>query len=581
MTPLQKRIFLALAVVIALSRLLAISHTLFDWDEALFALALRDYDVINHHPHPPGYPLFVGAAKVLQLFGVESFRALQTIVVLGAVLLFPALFFLARALGFGFPTAAGGAALFAFLPNVWVYGGTGFSDIPSTTITLFACALLLGDDRRSYLLGALLLGIAAGMRPPCLLIGLIPALIGTWRQRRNAGTVIAAILIGAAIIAASYHGAAWATGSVDGYLKAVKAQSDYVRDIDSWRNPTRDPLHEVAEDFFLRPVQHQIPMYGLVLLGLISIGTSIVKKRRPPLLAAAMFTPFAIAAWLNLDVFAAGRYSIPYLAAYALCAADGLGIVTRHRVRAQSAGIAIVILVFAIWTWPALQLQRSSDPPPIAALKWVKANVPADTTVFISHGIAPQGDYLVPARTTYWETPEQIAPVAGEAWLVDLKTVPGGVNFTWSRRNPLWKILRRRNFEASVSRITPSMSFGPEWYNAEGVGAEKYRWMPGTATITLPPMHGNARLYLRLYVPLDGLPSPPRIEVAVNGATIERFTGSETSMTRTWTVPARSDAASELRITTSAVVNPAQLGRGSDARDLGLRLDAISWTPAK
>lgn len=582
MTPLQKRVFVTLAVVIALSRLLAISRSLFDWDEALFALALRDYDVVNHHPHPPGYPLFIFAARLIHLLGVEAFRSLQTIVVLGAILLFPALYLLGRAIGFGFTTSTGGAALFAFLPNVWVYGGTGFSDIPSTTVVLFACAFLLRSDKRFYLLGAVLLGIAAGMRPPCLLIGLIPSLIGTWRQlrARNIGVVVAAMLIGATIVAASYLGAARATGSVEAYVKAVKAQSKYVRDIDSWRNPNREPLHEVAEDFFLKPVQHQIPMYALVLLALISLVTSAIKRRPPPLLTAAIFTPFAVAAWLNLDVFAAGRYSIPYLAAYALCAVDGLGILARRRVRVQAVLVAVVCLVFIVWTWPALRLQRTSDPPPMAALRWIKANVPAETPVYISHGIAPQADYLVPERPTYFERPEQIATLGGDAWVVDLKEVQGAHNFTWSRRNPLWKILRRRNFEASVSRVSNFVTFGPEWHYQEGSGVNTYRWMPATATIALPPIRGNGKLHLRAHVPVDALPSPPQIEVTLNGAVVERFTAAQPAIEKTWTVPSRGDAPNELRITTSATVNLARLGRSGDPRDLGLRLDALSWTPA-
>ena len=42
-----------LTLVVAATRWPAVSLTLWDWDEALFALALRDYDVVGHHPHPP------------------------------------------------------------------------------------------------------------------------------------------------------------------------------------------------------------------------------------------------------------------------------------------------------------------------------------------------------------------------------------------------------------------------------------------------------------------------------------------------------------------------------------------------
>jgi hypothetical protein len=581
MTPLQKKVFAALAAVIALSRLFAIAKALFDWDEGLFTLAIRDYDVINHHPHPPGYPLFIAAAKLLHAIGIEEFRALQTIVVIGAMLLFPALYLFARSIGFGFATAAGGAALFCFLPNVWVYGGTGFSDIPALTLTIFACALLLSGTRRGYLVGAILLGIAAGIRPPSLVIGLVPALLATYRRLRERDflAVIGATLLGASIVAVSYLGAAYATGSVSGYLQAVKAQSKYVRDVDSWRNPGREPLHEVAEDFFLRPVQQQLQMYGLVLLCLVSLVTAIAKRKRPPLLALAIFAPFAITAWLNLDVQAAGRYSMPYLVAYALLAADALSVIARHRVRVQAVLVAMVIVVFAVWTWPALKLQRTGVPPPIAALRWIKANVPPQTVAYLYAGLGPQVDYVLPERKTFWERPEDISMLAGDAWVVDVKEKPGALNFTWPHSNPLWKIIRRRNFEASVSRVSSFITFGPEWYSEEGAGLASYRWMPATATALLPPLRGSGKLHVRMYVPIDTLPAPPDIEVSVNGNVLERFRGSDATMEKTWTVPSRTGAPNELRITTSGVVNPAKLGGSDDSRDLGLRIDALSWNP--
>lgn len=585
MTPLQKRVFVVLAVLIALTRLLAIARTLFDWDEALFATALREYDVVNHRPHPPGYPLFILAAKLPYLLGVEEFRSIQTVVVLGAMLLFPALYLLGRELGFGFTTAAAGAAIFTFLPNVWIYGGTGFSDVPGAAVVLFACALLLRGrtDRRAYLFGAIVLGVAAGMRPAALLIGAVPALLATYHRLRARDflAVIGGAILGAAIVAGSYLGAAWATSSVSAYLDAVEGQSKWVREVDSWRNPGRAPLHEVAKQFFLWPVKQQGQMGGFVFLGLIALFAAVFKKRKPALLTFAMFAPFAITAWLNLDVEAAGRYAIPYLAGYALLAADGLSIIARHRVRVQSVLAAMVILVFAIWTWPALTLQRTSDPPPTAALMWIKRNVPPETTAYIHGGVAPQADYVVPQRTTYWDKPEDVSALAGDAWLLDLKIVPGGHNFVWPRSNPLWKILRRRNFEASLSRVASFIRFGPEWHNEEGSGVDTFRWMPATATATLPAVRGNGKLHMRLYVPIDTLPAPPQIEVMMNGAVIERFTGTPAIIEKNWIVPSRQGAVNELRITTSGVVNPARLGGSTDSRDLGLRVDALSWTPVR
>lgn len=585
MTSQQKRLFMALAVVIALTRLLAVSHALFDWDEALFALGVREYDVVNHHPHPPGYPLFVGAGKVLHAMGIEEFRALQTVVVLGAMLLFPALYFFGREIGFGFTTSVAGAAIFAFLPNVWIYGGTGFSDIPATVLVLAGCALLLRGrgSRGAYLLGAMVLGVAAGMRPASLVIGAVPSLLATWRRLR-AGDFLAVaggFVAGAAIVAASYLGAAWATGSVPAYLDAVRGQSQWVREVDSWRNPGRPPLHEVAKQFFLLPVQQKAQMHGIAALALISLLAAAVRRRGAALLTFAVFAPFAVMAWLTLDVEAAGRYAIPYLAGYALLVADALGLIARRRVIVQSVLAAVVIAVFVVWTWPALRLQRTSDPPPVAALRWIERNVPSETVAYVHSGLGPQAGYALPGRQTFWERQEQISALAGDAWVLDLKVIPGAHNFVWPRSNPLWKILRRRNFEASIARVSTFITFGEGWHNEEGSGASVFRWMPATATATLPAVRGNGRLYLKVYVPIDTLPEHPQIEVSLNGAVVERFTGSEAVIEKAWIVPSRRDAPNELRISTSGTVNPARLGGSTDSRDLGLRVDALSWMPVR
>ena len=68
----QSALFLA-CVAVAITRIAALSRSMCDWDEALFCLGVRDYDVPAYRPHPPGFPLFVGAAKLLRPIAA-SFR---------------------------------------------------------------------------------------------------------------------------------------------------------------------------------------------------------------------------------------------------------------------------------------------------------------------------------------------------------------------------------------------------------------------------------------------------------------------------------------------------------------------------
>src|SRR5262249_31192456 len=168
LTRAQRVTLIGGTVVAAASRVLARGHSLWDWDEALFCLGVRDYNVVQHNPHPPGYPLFIGAAKLLRLAVHSDYLALQIIVMLAGAALLPLLFFFAREARFPFGVAFGGALVFVFMPNVWIYSGTALSDVPSLALTLLACALLLRGCRssRAYIARAIVLALPAGVRPP-------------------------------------------------------------------------------------------------------------------------------------------------------------------------------------------------------------------------------------------------------------------------------------------------------------------------------------------------------------------------------------------------------------------------------
>ena len=105
MTGTQKLMVTVVTLFIAFSRLTAVSQSMWEWDEALFTSAVREYDVTQHHPHPPGYPLHIGVAKLLRPIAGDDFRAVQSVVVIAAMLLFPALFALARIAFGGSPVA--------------------------------------------------------------------------------------------------------------------------------------------------------------------------------------------------------------------------------------------------------------------------------------------------------------------------------------------------------------------------------------------------------------------------------------------------------------------------------------------
>lgn len=425
---------LVLSLLVALTRWPAVAKTLWDWDEALFVLALRDgYDVAAFHPHPPGFPLFIAAAKLLPL---EPFRALQTIVVLSSLFVFPAAYWLARELRANAFVASSAGLLLAFMPNVWFYGGTAFSDVPSLVLSLAACALLLRGcrDDRALLAGCAVLGIAAGIRPQNLLIGLAPFVIAFLCRRRTALTGAA---IAAMIVIASYAGASIATGDFASYRNAIAEHGQYIRETDSFLADKRPSLLRVADDFFLRPFR--APLINTALLILAAIA--LYRRRTHTIVTIAIFGPFLLFAWLFLDFHSASRFSIAYMPLFAMLAADGVEIAPpRFRLPLSA---ALVAVMFA-WTFPVLRVVHSTESPPVEAMNFVRASVdPVITFVDVDPALGAHAEVFL--RGDFERNTK------GRRVVVRVREGKGDQTFSWPRER-LAGIARPRYFEVSVGR---------------------------------------------------------------------------------------------------------------------------------
>lgn len=574
----RERLTLAAATLLAaIGRLVPLARTPWDWDELLFMEALDRYDVASHRPHPPGFPLYIFAGKVIRKLGFGDFHALQALSVVAAILIVPAMFFLCRALGMSFRTSLGAAMILAFFPNVWFYGGGAFSDVPSMVLVIVAVALLVraggvsesAQPRNlSILLGATALAVAAGFRPQNLLIGAAPLLLAAWRDKRRAVAAFAIIAVG---IAATYGTAAWITGW-ERYRTALAEHSAYITTVDSFRAPTRPALWRLFDDFFVRP--YHAPAINAIITVLAAIA--VLRHRRHVLLAIAAFGPFCLFALLMLDHFSASRFSIGYAPLIALLAADGLAFVAR---RFEPVAAALLVAFMIVWTWPAFRGLRTSVAPPVAAVDWLRNNAdPHDSVIYVDSSMTPYADWYL---QDYQRRPvEEASPPA--LWVLrqpgfylreGSSNAARAQNFVRKRRR-LWEIARQRYFEASVSPITERVIFGAGWYDEETSGSEVWRWMGTRSSAELPPIAGEARLTLALYAPLDGLAAKPNVTIRVNGEVVNRFTATALLNEREIAVHPRPGAANELVIETDQLVPLAR-----DARGLGLRLNSIGWSP--
>jgi hypothetical protein len=595
LTRRQRTCVIALGLFVALTRLYAISHSMWDWDEALFSSALHHYDVSQHHPHPPGFPLFFALAKLARIFIHDDFRALRAISVLSSLLMFPAIFALARSLRFRFRTCVTAAMLFCFLPNVWYWGGTGFTDELALVTSLAGAALLLRDDRKrsTYILGCILFAATMLVRAQNVLLAW-PWIVASWRRWRagNRRDVVAGTALIVVLVLTGYGIAAELTG-VDDYIFATKWHQHYVATVDGALNPGRKPMQFLLHDFLFDPFESRSASTAMFAFTLLAF----FRPRRAQLDILLTFEANFLLAWFFLNPTGISRLSLGYIAANALLAADGMDVAATFiasRVRAlprerfaialQALFAAIIIGRYIVWVRPGLREVRHNDSPPVQAMRWIRQNVARGGKVYTAGGLEPFAAYFLPDYNVI-NVPDRFDPstVHAEKDAVFAADRPSSlaqaVNFQRSHKR-LWALFNRRYFEASVLPMSGWIKFGAGWYGEEqGDDGGRWRWMGSESHTSLEPLAHRAQLAFRVTLPLQAEPAPT-VTVMLDGRVLDRFVPNHADVERNYVVDSRSGAPDDLVLSVDHVMNPSRAHAGTDARDLGIQLHRILWKAA-
>jgi hypothetical protein len=195
---------------------------LYNWDAVQFALALREFDIAKHQPHPPGYVLYVGLGRLVNATLGDPTQAYVTLAMVFSAATTFTVYWLARAL-YDRVTAAAAGALLAVSPLFWFYGSVGLTyageAFGASLMALLAYRTLAGSVTHLYV-GALCLGLAGGLRQSVLVL-LFPlwaacAVLGVRSRARLAAA--AAILVGAVL--AWFLPLVWLSGGWTAYLRA-------------------------------------------------------------------------------------------------------------------------------------------------------------------------------------------------------------------------------------------------------------------------------------------------------------------------------------------------------------------------
>jgi hypothetical protein len=148
-----------------------------EWDSVQFAMGVRAFDMWKHHPHPPGYPLFILFGWLAdRLFGVGPVLSLHFASAAGGAA-FVAVWFLIIRSQFTERLAWWVTISLALTPEVWMNATKVLTDPPAAAfLSAEILAAIYYRERRSSttLLGTSLLGaIAVGIRPQLILTALM------------------------------------------------------------------------------------------------------------------------------------------------------------------------------------------------------------------------------------------------------------------------------------------------------------------------------------------------------------------------------------------------------------------------
>lgn len=170
---------LALGVLFATLYFLTRSPSLDEWDSVQLALGVGDFNLWQHRPHPPGYPLYVGAGwAVSRLLPVDVPTALQLVSAIGGGMSVACWFALVRR-RFGDATATLTALTLGCLLISWMSATKVLTDPLGAGLLAWTLLLATGDRERGALAG-FIGAMAVGARPQNFAVVVLIVGIAAW-----------------------------------------------------------------------------------------------------------------------------------------------------------------------------------------------------------------------------------------------------------------------------------------------------------------------------------------------------------------------------------------------------------------
>lgn len=411
----KEKIFLLILITSLLLRLAYLSPWLEDWDSIQFALAIKDFDLVNHQPHPPGYILYIFLGRIINFFLQNNTLSLTFIsAVLGSLSSIP-FYFLAKEVS-NRKTAILTTTLFLVTPIHWVLSEVALTNIPGMFFaTLTACLLYKAKGSKNcLLLASFLAGITLGVRFAEYSIVLSLLILVLIHRKKAIDVIKSGVYLAAGVLA-------WLVPLIldtgwSEFLNAYNSQVVYIASHDSLFGSNLtfiNRLSQVWKLFLAAYTPFFIPI--LVFTAYYFLKNKRVMKRFNNLFILVWFFSYLIPLVIvyNLEV---PRHVLPLLPPLVLMSAA-----TLKSLKGRLGALVYFAFVFVIFLISLSQVkkQHSLIPPSIAPVLYVKENFSPDRAIVISTFIYRQFQYYAPEFENYWGTKNTPEYIDSEIVIID------------------------------------------------------------------------------------------------------------------------------------------------------------------
>jgi len=608
------------------------SISLDDFDSVSFALALREFNLALQQPHPPGYPAYVAAARLIGTLGGDATWTLTTLSALaGGVAV-------AATVGLGY--VVGGSSLrtgvlaaspMALMPVFWLTAELALSDMPALAAGLLAALAVASRPGSAWGLGlaGLVAGIVLGFRPQNVLLIAPFALYMLFTLLRTRRTRAAVLFVLAGLVGV----AVWlvplvaVSGGLQTYVSLVRAEGSHFWTADSLfgsSKPVDTQLPARMADFAHIFIGQALavgagvalpgPVPLIALLG-VPIAAVMLNRRNAWVWVVSAAFVLCLAQYFALESLERSRLMLPFVATLFLLLALML---TRVPLWVSGSLVAVACVALGTRSWPLAQVLASQPTPPAQAVAYARQRFPRADSLVATAGSFRHVQYygLADYRLHYLYSLDESALRADVArgsyrWLLvfdpdEFQSAIGSlsdgsayvtIDDLTFRRDPAayqqhsevhLRVLGRPDFVPATELQLPADNklllgrtgderyVGSGWFAHEDVGGIEARWAGGSSgadiRVVLPPRNYRVRFFAAAF------PKDQSLSVQVNGREVDRL-----PMTTDWAeyeigIPAAAltEPVTTIRLQHSRLASP-QDDTGGQSSDRRLLASAYSW----